>query len=278
MVIGIIPARIGSTRLPGKMLADIGGKPLLWHTWNRAAKATRLDRLVIAAGDKTIAEAARGFGAEVVEAFDDVPSGSDRVYVAYQKIQLKGEGCGLQIDDSRALLRKSRIHDADINVVLNIQGDEPQIDPAAIDLAVEVLVADKEAGVGTVVAPITTYNEYIEPSVVKVVLDANNRALYFSRSPIPSGINADFNPVTTKLFRHMGLYAFRPEVLKTFTKLPQSRLEISERLEQLRLMEAGVRFAVGLVERAGMEVNTSEDLAVVRAAIPNLNSYLKRMI
>jgi len=265
MVIGIIPARIGSTRLPGKMLADIGGKPLLWHTWHRASQATRLDRLVIAAGDQTIADAARGFGAEVVEAFEDVPSGSDRVYVAYRKLMVTGDGCGLQIDDTRAVLRKGKIESFNSAIVLNIQGDEPQIDPNAIDAAVDALIGDPDAGVGTVVAPIKTYAEYLEPSVVKVVLDSQRRALYFSRSPIPNGLRPDFDSASTTVYRHMGLYAFRAEVLELFTRLPQSYLELSERLEQLRLLESGVRFAVGIVAKAGMEVNTPEDLELVRS-------------
>jgi len=251
MIIGIIPARYGSTRLPGKMLADIGGKPLLWHTWTRASRARRLDRLVIAAGDEVIAQAARDFGAEVVEAFEDVPSGSDRVFVAWRKLVAT---------------------DGNSDVVLNIQGDEPQIDPVAIDAAVDALLGDSEAGVGTVVAPIGTEAEYNDPSVVKVVIDARHRAIYFSRSPIPHTTSFDFQLSTFNFFRHMGLYAFRPTALERFTRLPQSPLELTERLEQLRLLDAGEIFAVGLVAHAGMEVNTPEDLVQVRSAYQAVES------
>jgi 3-deoxy-manno-octulosonate cytidylyltransferase (CMP-KDO synthetase) len=264
MILGIIPARYGSTRLPGKMLADIGGKPLLWHTWSRASRAKRLDRLVIAAGDEKIAAAAREFGAEVVEAYDDVPSGSDRVWTAYCKMQIAD--CRLQNEGKVGNPPQSAIPNPQSPIILNIQGDEPQIDPIAIDAAVDALLNDPEAGVGTVAAPITTEAEYLDPAVVKLVLDVHHRALYFSRSPIPHGINLKSKILNLKLYRHMGLYAFRSEVLEKFTQLPQSPLELTERLEQLRLLEAGVKFAVGIVERAGMEVNTPQDLEIVRSA------------
>jgi len=268
MIIGIIPARYDSTRLPGKMLAGIGGKPLLWHTWSRACKAERLDRVVIAAGDRKIADAARDFGAEVVEAFVDVPSGSDRVLAAYKRLQLFPGGSGLDIDDARASLRKDATRPSQEDIILNIQGDEPQIAPEAIDAAVSALLNDPAAGVGTVVAPVHSEEEYYDPTVVKVVLREDRRALYFSRSPIPSGAKFENGkPIGgSPLFRHMGLYSFRAVALERFASLPQSPLEISERLEQLRLLEAGVSVAVGIVSRAGLEVNTQEDLDRVRAA------------
>jgi len=273
MIIGIIPARLGSTRLPGKMLFDIGGRPLLWHTWSRAARASRLDRLVIAAGDEAIAEAARGFGADVVEAFEDVPSGSDRVYAAYRKLILQGEGCGLKIDDSRALHRRQGL-DGDDDVIVNIQGDEPQLEPDSIDAAVGALLSDPDAGVGTVVAPLFTENEYSDPAVVKVALDNDRRVLYFSRAPIPSGVTFEHSQPQPAVYRHIGLYAFRRYSLEVFVALPPAALELAERLEQLRLLAAGVKFTVAIVPKAGMEVNTPYDLEQVRTCFNNspLNS------
>ncbi|MBM3329133.1 MAG: 3-deoxy-manno-octulosonate cytidylyltransferase [Calditrichaeota bacterium] len=249
MILGIIPARIASTRLPGKMLLDIGGEPLLWHTWNHARLATRIDRLVIAAGDDQIASAARSWGAEVVEVFEDVQSGSDRVWRAYQ-------------------LTARRIAEyAGDDIVLNIQGDEPQIDPGTIDATIGTLLSDKDAGVGTAVTPITVESDYLSPTVVKVVLDAQSRALYFSRSPIPHYVSSRASDGTPRSYRHMGLYAYRAWALERFAALPPSALENAERLEQLRLLEDGVRFAVAIVESAGQEVNTEEDLEKVRSRL-----------
>ena len=264
MIYGVIPARYGSTRLPGKMLLEVEGKPVLWHTWNRASKAATLDRLVIAAGDEIIAQAARSWGAEVVETFEECQSGSDRVWQAYEKVQ-NGE---VQADalvrhsSARAIGADEGVRLADI--IINIQGDEVQLDPMTIDAVVEKLLADPEAGVGTAAAPIADEADYYGDAIVKVVLDANDRALYFSRSPIPYGLNLKSQISNLKSYRHIGIYAYRQEALERFVSLPPSPLELSERLEQLRLVEQGVRYCVAIVEHAGVEVNTAEDLAKVR--------------
>lgn len=266
MIIGIIPARYGSTRLPGKMLLEVAGKPVLWHTWSRAAKATRLDRLVIAAGDDIIANAARSWGADVIETYEECQSGSDRVYNAWRKLEFIGEGCGLKIDDQRASVRKSAISGHESDIIINIQGDEVQLDSGTVDAVVEKLLSDPIAGVGTAAAPITEEEDYLGDAIVKVVLDANDRALYFSRAPIPYGVDPKSAIHSPRLLRHIGIYAYRREALETFIKLPPSPLELAERLEQLRLVEQGIKYCVAVVAKAGIEVNTQADYDKVQNA------------
>jgi len=275
IVIGVIPARFASTRLPGKMLADIRGQPLLWHTWHRALQSKRLDRLVIAAGDARIAEAARCFGAEVVEVFDDVQSGSDRVWKAVQKLQIE-----------KCVARDARC-EAKSKIIVNIQGDEPMLDPLVVDAVVETLLNNPQAGVGTAASPLIDESDYLNPACVKVIIDKNHRALYFSRSPIPYGLQNKIvdkrearcvrfeaqskiqNPKSKIVFRHIGIYAYRYETLQLFTQLPPSQLELTERLEQLRLLEQGVKFAAAIVDYNGIAVDTADDLARVRRHLDN---------
>jgi len=245
------------------MLLEVEGKPVLWHTWTRASKATKLDRLVIAAGDEVIANAARSWGAEVVETFEECQSGSDRVWKAYRKLEYLGEGCGLKIDAPRAVLRKEGVSGLADDIIINIQGDEIQIHGETIDAVADKLLADDVAGVGTAAAPIESFEDYVESAVVKVVIDKNGRALYFSRAPIPSQVTAEIWPILTPL-RHIGIYAYRRDVLEMFIKLPPCQLELTERLEQLRLVEQGIRYCVATVEHAGVEINTAADLELVR--------------
>jgi len=273
MIIAVIPARYASTRLPGKMLLDLGGKPLLWHTWSRACCAQRLDRLIIAAGDEQIAKAAENFiwerrlqsaflfnehlssCAEVVEVFDDLPSGSDRVWKVANRLQIAN--CKLQIG-------KSEIRNPKSEIIVNIQGDEPQLDPAIIDMVVDRLLSDPEAGAATAASPLKSEQDYLSPSCVKVVLDSQERALYFSRSPVPHCSNLQSAICNLQLFRHIGIYAYRWEILEQFVGLPPSPLEKLEKLEQLRLMEVGVKFAVAVVDYEGVAVDTEEDWGRVR--------------
>ncbi len=226
------------------MLLEVEGKAVLWHTWTRASKATKLDRLVIAAGDEIIAKAARSWGADVVETFEECQSGSDRVWQAYQQLSKQSDQ---RMDD----------------IVINIQGDEIQIHSESIDAVVEKLLADGLAGVGTAAAQIESFEDYTESAVVKVVVDKNGRALYFSRSPIPSQLTLE-NGLWKSALRHIGIYAYRREALEQFTSLPPCQLELTERLEQLRLVEQGVRYSVAIVEHAGVEINTAADLELVR--------------
>ncbi len=242
MIVGIIPARYASTRFPGKLLADLHGQSVLERTWRRATGARLLDRLIIAAGDEKIAIAARNFSAEVVDIFKDCASGSDRIAEAIVQIERNGES---------------------FDIVVNIQGDEPLIKSTTIDKVIERLKADPQAGVTTPVTPIKSVEEYNDPSVVKVVLDTSGHALYFSRAPIPYG----WDGKARIAYRHIGLYAYRRDVLMDFTKQPPCLLELTEQLEQLRLLYNDVKVSTIVVEDAGMGVDTENDLEQVKNLI-----------
>lgn len=245
-VIGIIPARYWSTRLEGKLLQDIHGKSVLERTWRNACRAATLDRVVIAAGDDMIARAARDFGADVVEVYSDLPNGTDRTARAVRLLFPAGS--------------KPKI-------VVNIQGDEPLLDPETVDAVVRRLLEDKTAGVATAVAPISSEEEYRDPGVVKVVTDVFGRALYFSRSPIPHGVLKSENTA----FRHIGLYAFRRKVLEEFVALEPCDLEEIEKLEQLRLLYNGISIATVVVEDKSIGVDTTEDLEKAKKIVESLH-------
>lgn len=236
MVIGLIPARYASKRFPGKLLADLAGKTVLQWTWQRCLEAKSLDKVVIAAGDEKIAANVRGFGADVIEIFKECSSGSDRIAKAVQELERSGEK---------------------FEIVVNIQGDEPLLDPRIIDLTVERLKSDPKAGVVTPVVLIHSPEEYFDTSVVKVVVDANGRALYFSRASIPYGFDKEIT------YKHIGLYAYWREVLNEFIEMTPCKLENTEQLEQLRLLYNGVKVAVVEVESDGVGIDTEEDLGRV---------------
>ncbi|NQT34987.1 3-deoxy-manno-octulosonate cytidylyltransferase [bacterium] len=241
-VIGLIPARYASTRFPGKLLADLNGKPVLQWTWEKACEAESLDRVIIASGDEKITVAARDFGAEVIDVFEDCASGSDRIARALHQLEDDGER---------------------FDIVVNIQGDEPLLDPATIDKVVERLLSDPEAGVATSATPIRTEGEYRDSSVVKVVMDKSGRSLYFSRSPIPHGWNSREGVA----YCHIGLYAFRRDVLIDFTNRLPCEIEKAERLEQLRLLHHGIEVVVVAVEESGIGIDTEEDLEMVKITL-----------
>lgn len=231
-VLGVIPARFGSTRFPGKALADLAGKPLVVHVVERAAEARRIDRLVVATDDERIADAARAAGAEAMLTPADLASGSDR-----------------------AAHVMDRLGPESFDAVLNIQGDEPLLPGAAMDAAVALLEADPDAALGTL-AVAAGKDEAADPNVVKVVLDKRRHALYFSRAAIPHGGDA--------VLKHVGLYAFRPAYLRRWTGLGTSALERAERLEQLRALEDGAAIAVAVGSWPVLGVDTPEDLERVR--------------
>ncbi len=237
----LIPARLGSVRLPDKPLADIHGEPMIVHVWRRAVEA-RLGPVVVACADRAIAEAIEAVGGRAVMTRPDHPSGSDRIFEALQQVD----------PDAR--------HDA----VVNVQGDLPSIDPASIRSALAPL-ADPEVDIATLAAEITRAEERADPNVTKAaVVFAEGRriarALYFSRSPVPwPGAEGDL-----PLYHHIGLYAFRRPALERFVALPHSPLEARERLEQLRALEAGMRIDVALVDSVPLGVDTPGDLARAR--------------
>lgn len=201
-----------------------------------------LDRLVIAAADPRIADAADAFGAQVVEVFDDLPSGSDRVEKAVRIIEADGDR---------------------FDIVVNIQGDEPLLDPTWVDKVVDRLIHRTDAGVSTPVTQFRSVDNFRDPSAVKVILDKSGYALYFSRSPVPRGWKED----VPAAFLHVGLYAYRREILERFVRWQPALIEKLERLEQLRLLYNGVRIVTVEVDAGSMGVDTIEDLEKLRQLV-----------
>ena len=242
-IAGVIPSRWGSTRFPGKSLAPVGGTPLLAWVVARTKQAQRLDEILVATDDERIAAAARSFGARVAMTRADHPSGTDRIAEAIQ---------GLAAD-----------------VVVNIQGDEPLIDPALIDRVAAILASDAGWDMATAAAPIRSAEELHNPDVVKVVRDRENRALYFSRSVIPfvRGAAAGFGPVAGQHFRHIGLYGYRRAFLERLVQEPPGALENLEKLEQLRALALGCRMAVLDCEAFGIGVDSPADVPKAEALL-----------
>ncbi len=242
----LVPARLASTRLPGKPLADIGGVPMIVRVAHQAALSSA-SAVVVAADHADIVAACTAHGIEVVLTRDDHATGSDRLAEACELLGLDGQ-----------------------SVVVNVQGDEPLIDPALIDACADVLGQRPDCVMSTAAHAIDTMEEFDNPNVVKVVLDATNNALYFSRAPIPwwrdaRAAGADALPVPAPL-RHIGLYAYHAGFLRRFPNLPPSPLEGIEALEQLRVLWHGERIVVHVSDvRPGPGVDTPEDLARVRA-------------
>jgi 3-deoxy-manno-octulosonate cytidylyltransferase (CMP-KDO synthetase) len=238
-ILGVIPARFASTRFPGKALALLAGKTILQHVFERARDARYLTHIVIATDDERIAAAARSFRAPVRMTRADHFSGTDRV---------------------------AEVASADTaELIVNIQGDEPLIDPTAIDAAVLAMVDDFECPMGTLKKAMEDPREIEDPNVVKVVTDRTGRAIYFSRSPIPfvrSGQPVASHPVR---YKHIGLYVYRREFLLGYSDLPVGPLEQAERLEQLRALENGHPIRVVETEYESLGVDTPEDLDRVAA-------------
>ena len=240
-ILTVVPARFASTRFPGKIIAPVCGKPLVLHTYERARRAKCVTDVVIAADDPRIADALRPFDARVVMTRADHASGTDRI------------------------AEVAATSDADI--IVNVQGDEPLIDPATIDKTVEALLNAPDAPMATARCLITDPAELDNPNVVKVVCDARGRALYFSRCCIPY-IRDERDRARARLPRvhwvHIGLYVYRREFLLRFAKLPQTPLERLEKLEQLRALENGFPIMVADTDYEGVGVDTPEDLERVR--------------
>jgi 3-deoxy-manno-octulosonate cytidylyltransferase (CMP-KDO synthetase) len=236
---GVIPARLQSTRLPRKLLLAETGKPLIQHTWDAAAQAACLAEVIVATDSAEIADAVRRFGGRA-EMTGEHPSGTDRI-----------------AEVTRRCLPQA-------GVIVNIQGDEPEIDPDHIGTLVALLESHPSAQMATLARPITSRQQLDSPSCTKVVCAADGRALYFSRSPIPHC--RDCNPDEllageSPWLLHLGIYAYRREFLLELTEMPPSRLEQLEKLEQLRALEAGAVIQVGIVEQTSVGIDTPEDYA-----------------
>jgi 3-deoxy-manno-octulosonate cytidylyltransferase (CMP-KDO synthetase) len=234
-VIAIIPARYQSSRLPGKALADIGGRPMIEHVYRRASAASSVSSVLVATDDERILEVVRGFGGVACLTSPDHPSGTDRL--AEVAAALGSE------------------------IVVNVQGDEPLIEPSMIDEAVEPLLADPMVVMSTLRKRIDDESELLNPNVTKVVVDRDGYALYFSRAPIP--FTRAGRPAA-RAWRHVGLYVYRRDCLLQLATLPPSELEQSEALEQLRALEHGIRILAVETQHDSIGVDTPADLERVR--------------
>jgi 3-deoxy-manno-octulosonate cytidylyltransferase (CMP-KDO synthetase) len=230
----IIPARYASSRLPGKPLLKATGKYLVQHVYENACRS-RADAVLVATDDARIYDAVASFGGRALMTRPDHPSGTDRVAEA-----------------ARAL---------DADVIVNLQGDEPQMDPAILDVLPRLLALDREASMATLAVPIATLEQWRDPNCVKLVRDQQGRALYFSRSPIPHVRDGapDFAAQPPLFLQHLGLYAYRRDFLLHLATLPPEPLEELEKLEQLRVLALGHKIAVGVVGHAGRGVDTPAD-------------------
>jgi 3-deoxy-manno-octulosonate cytidylyltransferase (CMP-KDO synthetase) len=244
-VVAVIPARYDSTRFPGKPLAPIAGKPMVQHVFERAKAAQRVGRVVIATDDERILRAVAEFGGDAVMTRSDHRSGTERMAEVATQIE------------------------ADIYV--NVQGDEPLMDPAAIDAVVAALEEDDSVKVGTVCVPVAEPAQIMDPNVVKVVVDFQGDALYFTRAPVP-WVRDEKQAVGQFHRKHLGLYAYRRETLLEFPTLPPGDLEKLEQLEQLRLLENGYRIRVVETERDSIGVDVEQDIARVEAVLQQAES------
>jgi len=228
----VIPVRYASTRLPGKPLLKETGKYLVQHAYEAASKSARASRVIVATDDKRIFEAVREFGGDVVMTSDKHPSGTDRIAEA--------------------------VRDIDCGVVINVQGDEPELPAAYIDRLIEMFDKDADLQMATLAVAVKYDDESISPNAVKVVLNARGEAMYFSRAPIP--YYRDAMPSGEAAFlKHLGIYGYRKKFLGLFVSWPPSKLEQAERLEQLRALEMGVRIRVGVVGADTIGIDTRED-------------------
>jgi 3-deoxy-manno-octulosonate cytidylyltransferase (CMP-KDO synthetase) len=245
----VIPARFASTRLPGKALLSIGGKPMVQWVHERA-RTSRASEVLIATEDVRIAEAGRAFGAVVQMTSASHQSGTDRIAEV-----ARAQGW------------------SDHDVVVNVQGDEPLMPPALIDQVAGLLLANSAAGLATLASPLSRLEDLLDPNVVKVVADGSGRALYFSRAPIPwDRDSAPAGLASQRSFagarRHIGIYAYRVGALLRVAALAPTPLEVTERLEQLRALENGIEIRVAdAAELPGPDVNTAEDLERVAARL-----------
>lgn len=233
----VIPARLTSTRLPRKMLLSATGKPLVQHTYEAACRARRPRAVCVAADGPEIADVVRGFGGRVELTSPTAASGTDRV------------------------AEVARRH-AEIDIFVNVQGDEPEMEGDSIDRVIELLERRPDAPMATLAAPIRARRMLDDPACVKVVFDASGRAIYFSRSPIPYPRQWDDTLLQSEppiWHLHLGIYAYRRDFLLELAALPPSRLEQTEKLEQLRVLEAGGTILVGVVPRPSQGIDTAED-------------------
>jgi 3-deoxy-manno-octulosonate cytidylyltransferase (CMP-KDO synthetase) len=235
-VVVVIPARYGSTRLPGKPLVQLAGQPMIQRVYARAKAARTVNRVIVATDDERIVKAVQAFGGEARMTRPDHRTGTERV------AEVAAHETG--------------------HMFVNVQGDEPLLDPVAVDTAVGALLEDSATAVSTVATPIKTPADVMDPNVCKVVLDFDENALYFSRAPIP-WVRDTASKIQVRHLKHLGLYVFRRDALLEYPTLPQGDLERIEQLEQLRWLENGWKIRVAEVEHDAVSVDVPEDVARV---------------
>lgn len=239
----VIPARYASTRLPGKMLLRSTGKYLVQHVYEQAVKSRRAQQVIVAADDPRIQAAVTGFGGRCVMTRRDHVSGTDRIAEVAKEL--------------------------DSEIIINLQGDEPQIDPGHLDLVADLLLNDSKAVMATLATPIRDQQTWLDPNCVKVVCDQAGRALYFSRSPIPYVRDGapDFHARPARFLQHVGLYAYRRDFLLNLALQSTDVLETTEKLEQLRVLGLGHQIRVGMVAHSGRGVDTLDDYERFRKSL-----------
>jgi 3-deoxy-manno-octulosonate cytidylyltransferase (CMP-KDO synthetase) len=249
-IAAIIPARYASTRFPGKALADIMGKPMVQHVYERTCRASLVSQTIVATDDERIASAVRAFGGRVELTSQDHDTGTDRLAEVAARL--------------------------DADLIVNVQGDEPLIEPAMIDQAIRPLAEDSTIQMGTLKTRITSLHDFLSPNVVKVVTDQSDNALYFSRSPLPNFRDRwhdlkdeAFSSGKLLCYKHVGLYVYRRDFLIRFASLLPTPLELAEKLEQLRALEHGFRIKVMETEFSCVGVDTPADLEKVLAHVSN---------
>lgn len=230
--VAIIPARFGSTRLPGKPLLAETGKPLIQHVYEQVIRTPGLAEVIVATDDERIVAAVEAFGGQAVLTSPEHTSGSDRVAEVASGLKAK--------------------------LILNVQGDEPEVAPEDLAALLELMAGEKRAPMGTLAYPSEDLAQYRDPNVVKVILDAEGYALYFSRLPIPFYVYRDDRPGRSHFLKHLGIYAYRRDFLRTFSQLPRTPLEEAEKLEQLRALEHGYRIRVGIARCDSIGIDTPE--------------------
>jgi 3-deoxy-manno-octulosonate cytidylyltransferase (CMP-KDO synthetase) len=246
-VLGIIPARFGSTRFPGKPLADLAGKPMIWHTYTNACKSRALDLCIVATDDQRIKKVVESFGGICVMTSSECANGTERCLEVYESCARKGE---------------------EYDVIVNIQGDEPFIEPEHIDLVAKIVCESEDADVcmGTLCRPAIDRKDVEGVNNVKVVVDKNMNALYFSRAIIPHNKLGQYDPETNYL-RKLGIYSYRADFLPKYCHMPESHLQIAEDLEQNKVIEAGYKIKLAMVKDAVHGVDTVGQLEALNLAI-----------
>jgi 3-deoxy-manno-octulosonate cytidylyltransferase (CMP-KDO synthetase) len=252
-ILAILPARYGSTRFPGKPLALIAGKSLIQRTYENVKSSRAVDQIVVATDDKRIFDHVVGFGGRVVMTSVDCPTGTDRLVEALRNApDLEG-----------------------YSFVINIQGDEPCVEPKAIRAVTEILTKNPEAVMSTAVVKLTNEAEAYDHSIVKCVFSSNGNALYFSRTLIPAGHKGKFDP-KVGYFRHLGIYGFQRSFLMRYGQLPATSLQLAEDLEQLKVLEHGYCIKVAVVEDFSVGVNHPEDINKVEQYLCKQNTFSSR--